>query len=219
MALARDLRRQFPFHIQGSFVAESRQGDTMVVVAEPPPHAVLDTIQQRLGALTAEVNTTRLGYDGWVKDVVAVIGRTDRAALDDAIARLDGYLYGTSYRARAMDRSPVAQGNAAHVRLDLAVSPAELREWVLGDKAVFHAVDGSVDAVGPDLARMVGQGVFRSAEPGIVVWALPTGADLCEHAAEAREFALESDLVLAARGESPEWHQTRLGASGAHRMT
>ncbi|MGB8298812.1 MAG: hypothetical protein WCG85_25570 [Polyangia bacterium] len=24
---------------------------------------------------------------------------------------------------------------------------------------------------------------------------------------------------LAARGESPEWHQTRLGASGAHRMT
>ena len=43
-------------------------------------------------------------------------------------------------------------------------------------------------------------GVFVSETPGLVVWSVPRGEPLSNYAIEARQFALDSDLVLGAIG-------------------
>ena len=55
----------------------------------------------------------------------------------------------------------------------------------------------------------------------VYLWAFGPGIEDAMGPLGYLVFYLLSGLAaaLAARGESPEWHQTRLGASGAHRMT
>ena len=190
------VRKAYPLHVQGTFMQVAPSGETALVVAEPPPHATLEDIKTRLAATGAEVRTHKIGADGWVKDVIAVLGRRNRESAEESLARLDGYLYGTSYRARALDAGRSSQQRQS--RLDVQVSPAELRAWVLGDGAAFHALDGTLTVIADQLRQKTVRGVFASAKPGLVIWTIPTGTDLCLQQAEARQFALQSDLVLGA---------------------
>jgi hypothetical protein len=78
------------------------------------------------------------------------------------------------------------------------LSPAELKRWVLGSEARFFSLDRGVSANGDQLRQLAARGVFKSEQPGIVLLALPPHSDVCEQAAELRQFTLESDLVLGA---------------------
>src|SRR4051812_45509107 len=80
-------RREFPLHVQGTFARPPPSGDTALVTAEPPPHATAEGIARRLGALHVETHTTKRGFDGWAKDVVAMMGRRDPAEIREAEAR------------------------------------------------------------------------------------------------------------------------------------
>jgi hypothetical protein len=190
------LHRSFLVPVQGTAREQLPSGRTALVIVEPPPHATLDAIQRRLGASFVETVTRRVGFDGWSRDVVAIVDSQDRAVLDASLVKLDAYLYGTSYRARLLS---TADNTGQKVEgLDLSISPSELERWVLGVDARFESVDGAVSLGGSDYANKRVQGVFRSVEPGLVVWSVPPRSDLCEYQPELREFTLESDLVLGA---------------------
>jgi hypothetical protein len=51
------------------------------------------------------------------------------------------------------------------------------------------------------LLQRGGAGVFFSRTPGIVAWIIPRTRDLSEYKTEARQFSLDSDLILGAVGE------------------
>jgi len=73
------------------------------------------------------------------------------------------------------------------VRLSNRSTEIELQP-ILGGSTI------SCDAV---LAQQL-SGVFLSTKPGLVVWAFPRHDDLEKHRIEARQFALDSDLLLGA---------------------
>jgi hypothetical protein len=190
-------RKRHSLHVQGSVAGALPSGGAVVVVAEPPPHATEEEIAERLDARGTAIFQSTVGCDGWVRDVVAVLGPRDPIALDEMLTRLDAYLFGTSYRSQQLDLEP-DRGPAGSAPVDVSVSPAELRAWTLGDDAIFRSADGVLEVTGRQLAGAAARGVFVSATPGIVLWGIPIGADLCDLKADARLFALDSDLVLGA---------------------
>src|SRR5262245_48327001 len=146
-----NVRERFPDHVQATFQTPIATGRTAIVVAEPPPHATAEAIQQRLGASHVEVVQRRVGHDGWTKDLIAIVDHQDRTALGDSLVRLDAYLYGTSYRSAD---SPSESRRIWKVSgLDVSVAPNELKRWVLGDDVRFTSVDGAVSISSDDLRR------------------------------------------------------------------
>jgi hypothetical protein len=190
-------RKRHPLHVQGSVAGALPAGGLVVVVAEPPPRATREEIARRLGASVIGVFKTTIGCDGWVQDVVAVLGPRDPLALDESLTRLDAYLFGTSYRSQQLDLEPDRRARDLPP-LDVSVSPAELRDWTFGSGAAFLSADGALEVKGADLAGASARGVFVSVAPGIVLWGIPVRSNLCELEAEARQFSLESDLVFGA---------------------
>lgn len=62
-------RASHPFHFQGVFAAARGDGQTTVVVMEPPPHARAVDVQKILHASAIGVRPWRIGLDGELRDL------------------------------------------------------------------------------------------------------------------------------------------------------
>lgn len=62
----------------------------------------------------------------------------------------------------------------------------------------FAPVEGGATTSLRQILESRRSGVFQSDQPGIVIWSVKRNADLDEDVIEAREFALDSDLILGA---------------------
>jgi hypothetical protein len=260
----KDFRTDYPYHIQ--CVALSKPdgaGNRVLIVAEPPPHVTLRSLR----ALNPEVlqnpsvEYQRIGYDGWVADVVFVLPAISRDTLRTTLDQLNHYLYGTTYKANvlALPTRPSAGGKR---RLDLKVPAGELGEWILGDLAHppasrstaniqglvlfafvlvwalrrivrsgrtarnlamfgiscvtlvflwfagptsrdhkmlnFRSVLGGDKYTGRAILETNRSRVFFSETPGIVLWSFARQHPLDGYRIEAREFALDSDILIGA---------------------
>jgi hypothetical protein len=74
------LRIQFPFHLQTVGLSEpDRQGDRILIIAEPPPTLprgeFSEGLREIFGETLREAHLMRqpIGYDGWVEDIVATL--------------------------------------------------------------------------------------------------------------------------------------------------
>src|SRR5207247_1453189 len=67
----------------------------------------------------------------------------------------------------------------------------------------FTASTGGEARTCPDILRSKTPGVFLSEEPGLVIWSFSRTAPLDSQRREARQFALDSDILLGAIG-SPD---------------
>ena len=190
-------RLAFPFHIQVIAASDPYpDGTRTLIVSEPPPDATVDGLKalDAVALATAEVKTHTVGHDGWVKDVVFNV-TAKQEELDRLVARLSKYLFETDYKAYCLKLPVNRESLRTKYPLDLRVGAAELKHWIDGR---FTPVDGGAAAKG--LAEMTaGQGgVFVSTTPGLVAWVIPPGVGLETRRADARRFAVDSDVIVGA---------------------
>jgi hypothetical protein len=188
-------RRVFPYHIQVIAASEPYEdGSRTLIVSEPPPQATLEGLRGVDPALaTAEVKTHTVGHDGWVKDVVFHL-RADPQGLTRLVARLSNYLFDTDYKAYCLKLPADPDSLRTRYPLDLRVGPAEIKDWVAGR---FTPVEGGPPKNLADMTAGQG-GVYVSETPGLVAWVIPPGAGLDARRADARRFALDSDVIVGA---------------------
>jgi hypothetical protein len=190
-------RRQRPFHVQTIALspADSRGARTLVI-SEPPPHVTTRSLSESEPALgPARIGTQPIGMDGWVKDIVYRLPRLSDRELTGLVDRLSVQLFGTAYKAYASEIAPI---DTPRVQLDYRVSAAQLRDWLFVRQEMFHPLGRTA---GQPIARLLAAGrtgVFYSGRPGLVAWLVPRRGDLGAFGVEARQFALDTDLIVGA---------------------
>jgi hypothetical protein len=197
----KEFRRAHPFHAQTLAISKAHgDGCRTLVLSEPRPGL---TVEQLIS-----VDPTRLqqghieqhpiGFDGWVKDAVFVVPPMTVPERRQLVSSLHIKLYGTSYKANLEPLAPVR--SAKKPALNVAVTPAELQNWLLDPGSVFSAVEGGEkDKSGDALLHQTDHGVYASPDAALVAWVLPQNAGLSEeYRVEAREFFLDSDLLIGA---------------------
>jgi hypothetical protein len=194
----RAARERHPLHFQGVFQAPRDDGRTTIIVTEPPPHATTNDIQQILGADAVGVERWRIGHDGELRDVVAVLppasGQIGSDELRDRAAALHRYLFHSTYRAQIYDPFAASAPTSA-LNIDLAVPIGAVYDWVLSPTRRFVSLDGDA-VIGRELGAAPYRGVFRAQDLSVSVWAVPARTDLCTVLEDMRNFAIESDLLL-----------------------
>ena len=190
-----------PLHIQGVALSSPfGEGCRTLVIAEPPPNVTLQGLVGVAPALLAHHRTEQhgVGYDGWTKDVVVTLPPIESAKLDELVSELHEHLFGTTYKGYTLDIPAKSQkARAKTVELDVRVTHDELRRWISSEDS-YRVVEGG-DAVTLDALLTVPRpGVYLSATPGLVAWVLPRREGLDRNTVEARQFLLDSDLVIGA---------------------
>jgi hypothetical protein len=205
-AVWKDFRKGHPYHFQTvALTGPEADGTRVLVVSEPPPHATREGITGCVpgGCPSVKTYDHPVGYDGYVRDLVAVLPKLDGPQTAELIDRLHEYLYFSTYKAEALDL-PLGPAPAGK-DLNLEVSAQELAAWVDAAGAEFRPVEGGkADRLRAILAAGR-SGVFLSGKTGLVAWTLPRTAAVADHRARARQFAVDSDLVLGAIATKGHW--------------
>ena len=192
------VRTQHRLHFQAVFLALGPDDGATIVVTEPPPHARPAEVQKILGADVVGMREWPIGYDGLLRDIVAVVAKAPAAgeakSIRNRLADLHQYLFHSTYRAKVFDPFEKAPSAEAPV-LDLALPAGALHDWVLAPNRRFSNLDGG-EASAEELRRGIQSGVFRASDVGVSLWAIPDQSDLCDALDDARNFALETDLLL-----------------------
>ena len=194
-------RSRYPYHTQAMALSEPVAGDgaRMLVLSEPPPHATVEGVKGIVGDALVEltIKTQPVGHDGWSRDLVLIVRETGRDPLRRVLSDLHRYLFYTNHKAEILPLPPPAEGDRPP--LDAKVTPAELRQWTLeAPRGLFRPVGGGPGRTLRDIMKDGPPGVFACAEERLVAWAIPRRKDLTGLRAHARQFAVESDLVIGA---------------------
>jgi hypothetical protein len=190
-------RKTFPFHIQT--IAFDKQASTLLI-AEPPPHVNLADLKIRVPELTQiEEKQHTMGCDGWVKDLVIQVPSMDESKRQDLFDRLNLYIFNTTYKANVMDL-PAAKSvfNNADTPLDITVTFADLKDWLVDRNETFESVLTGEQIQFTSILSAKKNGVYSGVDAGLVVWAIDRKKPLTNSLAEARQFALDSDLIVGA---------------------
>lgn len=197
--LWRGYRHTFPFHSQVIALSEPAADESRtLIVSEPPPHLRLEDILTSVGndlLLNHQVKKHRIGYDGWVKDVVIAI-KGNEEQVQAMLSRLNQSLFFTSYKSYTL-RLP-ARIRMSSFDFNLSVTPAELNQWLVVDHEQFFPVEGGPATVLANLSAEKSSGVYVSHRRGLVGWWIPKKRNLHECRVPARQFTLDSDLIVGA---------------------
>jgi hypothetical protein len=195
-------RTKYKFHIQTIAVSGPHtDGSRTLIISEPPPHVTLRALEEVDPIFkNSQVLTNPIGHDGWVKDVVLEVPGTSDAAFQALISRLSRYLFFTTYKTSILP-IPISQtATRKNKRLDLRVSAAQVQSWLTGSGGKFVPLLGGESRTLTDILGGGSEGVYLSSSPGLVIWIFPKREDLSVRQIEAREFSLDSDLILGAMG-------------------
>jgi hypothetical protein len=187
-------RGTFPFHMQTIALSKtSPDGTRTLVLSEPPPHVTLEGLVaiDRAKLANCQVKQSTIGFDGWVKDLVFRLPAMPEAGCQELTRKLSTYLFFTDYKAFALPLPANSAATQIRYPLDVQVRTADLEGWYTDRQ--FLALGGRE----PRKLEGTPAGVYLSKEPGLVVWIVPKRG-LEEYKADARKFALDSDLVLGA---------------------
>ena len=193
-------RETYPFHLQiVGLTSPLKDQSRVLIISEPPPHISPDyflSIVDSFGG-KAFVRTNKIGYDGWVRDAVLALPPLSEDELAFLLTRLHRDLYGTSYKANAV-QLPIKPPPANNRSLDLSVSVGDLNKWLNSKEIKFTSIIGGNARPISDILSSKQSGVFISNQRGLVVWSIPRNQDLAKYRAEARQFFLDSDLIVGA---------------------
>ncbi len=189
----------YPLHSQMVALSDAEvDGSRTLIISEPPPHVTLGNILTTVGGdvlLNHNVVTHKIGFDGWVKDVVIGV-KGDDEALQAMLSRLHQRLFFTSYKSYTL-KLPV-HVNAKPLDLNLAVTPEETKRWIVDEREKFFPVEGGSPETLAGLASSSASGVYISSRRGLIGWWIPKGRNIYECRIPARQFALDADLVIGA---------------------
>jgi hypothetical protein len=193
-------RETYPFHIQIVGLTSSlRDKSRVLIISEPPPQISPDYFQSLANSIggRADIRTNRIGYDGWVRDAVLALPPLSDDKLSSFLTRLHQDLYGTSYKANVV-QLPIKPPPANNRSLNLSVSAGDLNNWFSSKDLKFTPIIGGDARSISAILSSRQSSVFISNQRGLVVWSIPRNQDLAKYRAEARQFFLDSDLIVGA---------------------
>src|SRR5215469_2950373 len=127
-------RIAYPYHIQVvALSGPDGAGRRLLIVSEPPPSVTLQDIVSLDPENFAEIATMRhgIGFDGWVKDVLIDLPPLEPARLRTLIDTLHEKIFGTAYKAVAVEIPSSPPSTNTDYQFDLRVPAARLRSWLL----------------------------------------------------------------------------------------
>src|SRR5688500_18862865 len=179
------------------------QNEYVIIVSEPPPHVTENDLRALLPGV--ELKRHKIGADGWVTDAVATL-KLSNEGIQDKVADLHRLLFATTYGARVIELPAKPQLTLDRPDLDIHLAADDLSSWILGQDGAAGAKT-FVPVLGGDPVtfaqiRETESLVYASQPAGLIAWWLPEGCAVEACPAEARQFTVESDLILGAVGDA-----------------
>ena len=185
-------------------------GDDCIFIISEPAESVspstIDKLFKQYGGSTV-TQKRKLGYDGWLSDVVGQVRFTGKEPDAQFTHDLFTLLYGTDYKAFYTDLDhPDHHVFYSPYQLNYSVTPAELSSWFIDNNEQLKDESGTIRNIAKwiDTPLQQSNKLLLSVNDGFVVWLINTKkikSDDKQFKINARKFALDSDLIIGAFGK------------------
>ena len=190
-SIYKDFRKKYRFHYQGIGMASFGDSSRMILLSDIPPHFETDSIAPIFAEFTHKTEQRKhpIGYDGYVTDVLILLGNATQENCDRLIRRLNRELFFSEYKPTVM-KLPAEEKRRyfAKENIDYQITLEEFNTWFMEEGEGFiHLDDTNTVLTISDIFSKKARGVFFSLQPGFVAWALAKNADLLEYGHPARQ--------------------------------
>lgn len=202
-----NFRESYPNPYQTIGFAQFNDNSQLYLVSEPPSYVKLSDITGLFEGFdySVEVKTWKIGYDGWVKDVLIYVNYIPPVYKLLLVKQLNELLYANSYKPICKEL-PVVQPRRLFIinnNIDYRISAMELDKWFVEDNMQFAEVEDTTNQSSfNELLNTPKAGVYISKDYAFVVWSIPYN----NHTGFSREnigkFVIESDIILGAISNS-----------------
>ena len=205
-SIYQDFRKKYRFHYQTIGMASFADSSRMILLSDLPPHFETDSISSIFSKFTHKVEFRKhpIGYDGYVTDLLILLGNATQENCDNLIKRLNKELFFSEYKPVVMPL-PVEQKRQyfAKENIDYQITLNEFNTWFIEDGEDFITLDDTNQVMTvSDMFAKQSRGVFFSRLPGFVAWAIAKNEDIAGQVSDIRQFTLDADLILGALADS-----------------
>ena len=189
-SIYKDFRKKYRFHYQTVGMASFSDSSRMILLSDIPPHFETDSIAPIFAEFTHKTEQRKhpIGYDGYVTDVLILLGNATQENCDRLIRRLNKELFFSEYKPTVM-KLPAEEKRQyfAKENIDYQITLEEFNTWFMEEGEGFiHLDDTNTVLTISDIFARKARGVFFSHQPGFVAWALAKNADLLGYGQGAR---------------------------------
>ncbi len=205
-SIYKDFRKKYRFHYQTIAMASFADSSRMILISDLPPHFETDSVPLIIEKFThkTELRKHPIGYDGYVTDLIVLLGNATQENCDRLIRRLNRELFFSEYKPTVM-KLPAEQNRRyfAKENIDYQISLNEFNTWFMEDGEGFVTLEDTsqVMTVSDFFASQV-RGVYFSQQPGFVAWAVGKNEDIAPQVGNIRQFTLDADIILGALADS-----------------
>ncbi len=205
-SIYKDFRKQYRFHYQTVGMASFADSSRMILLSDIPPHFEMDSITPIFAEFTHKTEQRKhpIGYDGYVTDVLILLGNATQENCDRLIRRLNRELFFSEYKPTVM-KLPAEEKRRyfAKENIDYQITLEEFKTWFMEEGEGFiHLDDTNTVLTISDIFAKKARGVFFSQQPGFVAWAVAKNEDIAAQVGDIRQFTLDADLILGALADS-----------------
>ena len=189
-SIYKDFRKKYRFHYQTVGMASFSDSSRMILLSDIPPHFEMDSIAPIFAEFTHKTEQRKhpIGYDGYVTDVLILLGNAAQENCNRLIRRLNRELFFSEYKPTVM-KLPAEEKRRyfAKENIDYQITLEEFNTWFMEEGEGFiHLDDTNTVLTISDIFAKKARGVFFSQQPGFVAWALAKNADLLGYGQGAR---------------------------------
>jgi len=196
-----DFRNKYPNNFQTIGVGKFDDNSVLFLISEPAPHVKLDDVKKIFEGTNAtfEIKQWKIGYDGWVKDILIPVSNLSKETEAKHIDELNKLMYFTAYKS-SHTTLPVKRPRKifADSKLNYNFSGAEIeKNFIIDNKLFFNPKDENKKFSIKTILQNQIKGVFFCESANYVIWSLPKG-DISSRKEDIRQFALDADVILGA---------------------
>lgn len=215
-SIYKDFRKKYRFHYQTVGMASFSDSSRMILLSDIPPHFEMDSIAPIFAEFTHKTEQRKhpIGYDGYVTDVLILLGNATQENCDRLIRRLNRELFFSEYKPTVM-KLPAEEKRRyfAKENIDYQITLEEFNTWFMEEGEGFiHLDDTNTVLTISDIFAKKARGVLFSQQPGFVAWALAKNADLLEYGHPARQQEYGHLARVAVDGQDARTPNDRQGA-------
>lgn len=206
-SLWRNFRENYPNPYQTIGFAQFIDKSQLYLISEPPSYVKLSDITELFEGFdySVEVKTWKIGYDGWVKDVLICVHYIPPVYKLLFIKQLNELLYANSYKLICKEL-PVVQPRRIFIKantIDYKISAMELNRWFVENNMQFVEVAKSINQYSfNELLNSPKAGVYASNDSTFIIWSIPYGNQAGFSRENIGKFTIESDIILGAISNS-----------------